>query len=126
MFQLTLDGSRQYDVHFKNQVIRFASDESAPNPLAATFAAIAGCAGVYANKACKAMGISTAGIAIECKPVMRGGELVIPARFVTEVTFPDHFTAEQRQHVLTEIAECAVKKMIHIGNTIEFDTHEKV
>ena len=126
MFQLTLDGSRVYDVHFKNQVIRFSSDESAPNPLAATYAAIAGCAGVYANKACRALGISTAGIAIDCKPVMRGGEMVIPAKFVTEVSFPEHFTAEQKQKILDEIAQCAVKQMIHVGNTIEFDTHEKV
>lgn len=125
MFKLTLDGSKQIDVSYKNHVIGYAMDGSRINPLEATYAALAACAGVYAYKACKAMGLSSQGIAVECKPVMRGGDMLMPARFVTEVTFPENFSSEQRQQVLDEIGQCAVKKMIHDGSTIEFETREK-
>lgn len=124
MYQLSMTDDNQLQVRYKNHVIHYGVDGSLPNPLEATYAALAGCAGVYARKACKALGISAAGIEIACKPVVRQGKMLIPARFVTEVSFPAHMTAEQRQQVLAEISQCAVKKLIQDGEQIEFVTSE--
>lgn len=120
MYQLDLDGSKQFTVHYKNHTLSYSTDGTLPNPLEATFAALAACAGVYANKACKALGISAEGIAIDCKPVTSVNNMIVPTRFVSAVRFPAHFTPEQRQRVLDDIAECAVKKLIHDGSSIEF------
>ena len=124
MYQLALDDGNQIHVHYKNHKISYGLDGSLPNPLEATYAALAGCAGVYSRKACKALGISAEGIKISCKPVVRSGNTLVPTRFVTEVEFPERFTAEQRQLVLHEISQCAVKQLIHDGAKIEFVTSE--
>jgi uncharacterized OsmC-like protein len=124
MYQLTLDGSKQFDVHYKDTVQSYAVDGSHLNPLEATFSALAGCAGVYAYKACKALGLSCEGISIRTRAVMRSGDLLMPARLVTEVTFPDHFSVDQRAQVLEQINLCAVKNMIHEGAGIVFETRE--
>ena len=124
MYQLTLNDSPQIQVLYKNHTITYSQDGSLPNPLEATYAALAGCAGVYSRKACKALGISAEGIEINCKPIVRTGNILIPARFLTEVKFPERFTAAQRQSVLSEIGHCAVKLLIHDGANIEFITHE--
>lgn len=121
MYKLMLNDGEQFQVHYKQHVISYAVDGSLPNPLEATYAALAGCAGVYTRKACKTLGISMQGIAIDCKPVVRMGS-VVPARFVTELSFPDHITAEQRQLILQEISQCAVKQLIAGGAQIEFVT----
>jgi uncharacterized OsmC-like protein len=124
MYQLALNDSGQIQVHYKNHVMSYAQDGSLPNPLEATYAALAGCAGVYSRKACKALNISAEGIEISCKPVVRTGNLLIPSRFMTEVRFPERFTAAQRQSILEEIGRCAVKLLIHDGASIEFVTIE--
>ncbi|HEX5338167.1 MAG TPA: OsmC family protein [Gallionella sp.] len=124
MYQLSLTDANQIHVQYKNHTISYGLDGSLPNPLEATYAALAGCAGVYSRKACKAMGISAEGIEINCKPVVRQGNMLIPARFVTEVGFPERISAEQRQRILAEISECAVKRLIHDGAQIEFVTSE--
>lgn len=124
MFQLTLSDSKKIDVHYKNHLISYGSDGNFPNPLEATYAALAGCAGVYSYKACKALGISADRIKIDCKPVVRAGNILLPSRFVTEVRFPECITAEQRQSILEEINRCAVKQLIHNGAGVEFVTSE--
>ena len=126
MYQLSMSDGNQIHVHYKNHVISYGVDGSLPNPLEATYAALAGCAGVYTRKACKAMGISAEGIRIDCKPVVRQGNMLIPARFVTEVEFPDRITSEQRRRILDEISQCAVKQLIHDGAQIEFVSCEAV
>jgi uncharacterized OsmC-like protein len=126
MYQLSVTDDNQLHVQYKNHTISYGVDGSLPNPLEATYAALAGCAGVYARKACKALGISAEGIAISCKPVVRQGNMLIPARFVTEVSFPERITAEQRLRILDEITQCAVKQLIHNGAQIEFVTSEAV
>ena len=126
MYQLSVTDDNQLHVQYKHHTISYGVHGSLPNPLEATYAALAGCAGVYARKACKSLGISAKGIAISCKPVVRQGNMLIPARFVTEVSFPDHITAEQRSRILTEISLCAVKQLIHDGAQIEFVTSEAV
>jgi uncharacterized OsmC-like protein len=124
MYQLTLNDSNQVRVSYKNHVINYGLDGSLPNPLEATYAALAGCAGVYSRKACKALEISADGIEINCKPVVRNGNTFVPTRFVTEVQFPERFTAVQRERILEEISNCAVKRLIHEGAQIEFITTE--
>lgn len=126
MYQLSMTDASQIDVHYKNHVVSYGTDGSLPNPLEATYAALAGCAGVYTRKACKTLGISAEGIEISCKPVVRQGNMLIPARFVTEVRFPEHIAAEQRLQILDEISKCAVKRVIHDGAQIEFVTSESV
>ena len=124
MYKLTLSDSNQIDVRYKNHKISYGGDENLPNPLEATYAALAGCAGVYSRKACKALGISAEGIEINCKPVIRTGNVLMPARFVTEVRFPERLTMEQRQSILEQINHCAVKQLIHNGAEVEFFTVE--
>lgn len=124
MYQLDLNDSNQLHVKYKNHTISYGLDGSLPNPLEATYAALAGCAGVYARKACKALGISAEGIAIACKPVVRNGNPLVPARFVTEVRFPERIEASQRVRILDEISHCAVKVLIHQGANVEFLTQE--
>ncbi len=124
MYQLTLDDSNKIKVLYKNHVITYGMNGSLPNPLEATYAALAGCAGVYSRKACKALGISTEGIEINCKPVVRTGNMLALSRFVTEVKFPERITVAQRQSILDEISRCAVKLLIHDGANIEFVTRE--
>lgn len=126
MYQLNLNDSSRIDVNYKSHTLSYGLDGSLPNPLEATYAALAGCAGVYARKACKKLTISAEGIWIDCKPVVRNGNPLIPARFVTEVRFPQRITAEQRLHILNEINHCAVKELIHEGANIEFVTNEVV
>jgi uncharacterized OsmC-like protein len=125
MYRVTLDDSNQIHVSYKNHTISYGQDGSLPNPLEAAYAALAGCAGVYARKACKAHGLNAEGIEIHSKPVVRGGgSLLVPSRFVTEVRFPVHFSTLQRHAVLDEINRCAVKQLIHDGANIEFSTIE--
>jgi len=126
MYNLSLTDSGRLDVRYKNQVISYAQDGSMPNPLEATYAAIAGCAGVYSRKACKAMAMSADGIEISCKPVVQSGQALVPKRFVTDIRFPAHFSDEQRKRVLDEVSHCAVKKLIEGGAAIEFVTKDVV
>lgn len=126
MYQLDLDDSKQIHVRYKAHTISYGLDGSLPNPLEATYAALAGCAGVYSRKACNAMGISAEGIWIDCKPVVCNGNSLVPARFNTEVRFPDRVTQEQRQRILAEISHCAVKELIHDGAKIEFVASEVI
>jgi uncharacterized OsmC-like protein len=124
MYQLDLTDSNQIHVRYKNHTISYGLDGSLPNPLEATYAALAGCAGVYSRKACKALAISAEGIAINCKPVVRNATSATPLRFITEVHFPERITPVQRQKILEEISHCAVKVLIHEGAGIEFVTLE--
>lgn len=124
MYQLSMTDGNQLHVQYKNHTVSYGVDGSLPNPLEATYAALTGCAGVYTRKACKTLGISAEGIEISCKPVVRQGNMLIPARFMTEVSFPERVTAEQREAILQEISRCAVKLLIHDGAQIEFVTTE--
>lgn len=124
MYQLSMTDASQLHVHYKNHVVSYGVDGSLPNPLEATYAALAGCAGVYARKACKSLDISAEGIEISCKPVVRQGNMMIPARFSTEVSFPERISEVERKRILDEISQCAVKKLIHDGAQIEFVTGE--
>jgi uncharacterized OsmC-like protein len=124
MYQLSLDNSNQINVRFKSHSINYGLDGALPNPLEATYAAIAGCAGVYARKACKLLDISAEGIEIKCRPIVRTGSTLVPKRVETAVHFPEQITPGQRQRILDEISHCAVKELIQGGANIEFVTSE--
>ena len=83
-------------------------------------AALAGCAAVFAKKACKELGISPAGIDIRCKPFAGPGGPLTLAKFKTEVSFPGHFSAEQRSRVLEAIRLWTVKQIVEGGAEIGF------
>jgi uncharacterized OsmC-like protein len=124
MYRLELDNGNQINVRYKNHSFNYATDGSLANPLEATYAAIAGCAGVYARKACKALEISAEGIEINLKPVIQAGNNLTPKRLVTLVNFPAKISVAQRQRILEEINHCAVKQLIQEGANIEFVTNE--
>ena len=69
MYQLSLDNSNQLNVRYKGHTITYGLDGSQPNPLEATYAAIAGCAGVYARKACKALLLRLRSMGVEKRRV---------------------------------------------------------
>jgi uncharacterized OsmC-like protein len=120
MYQIVLSAGPRIDVKSRRHEYHYATDGSLPNPLESTHAALAGCAGVYAKKACRELGVSDEGIAIAMTVVARPDAPLVPARIVTRVTFPARFDAAGRAAVLDSIRRCAVKVLIHDGAGIEF------
>lgn len=120
MYSTVVDSTPLIKVSTGKHEASFALDGSLMNPLEGFYATLAACAAVYAKKACKSLGVSPAGIAIDCKPFAGAGGPLTLAKFKTEVRFPDHFTAEQKQAVLDAIAQCAVKEVVADGPNIEF------
>jgi ribosomal protein S12 methylthiotransferase accessory factor len=119
MFSLVLDGGPTLDVRSRNGVTRFGMDGSAPNPFEGALASIAGCAGVYAHKACVKAGVSPAGVQISLKPQAAPGGTDI-RRIGIIATFPEGFPQDLVPAVLASIDECPVKEMIRHGGAIEF------
>lgn len=124
MYNLNLDGGPLLNVAYRNHTLSYATNGSLPNPLEATYAALAACAGVYTLKACKALGISAQGIGISLKPVANATNPLLPTRVVTAVTFPAAVTPEQRLAIRESIQKCAVKELIRLGADIEFTTED--
>lgn len=120
MFKTTLTPGPRIDVAYRQHTIGYAVDDSLPNPLEAFFAALAACAGVFAKKACRRLGVSEAGIAIDVKPVVRADNPLFPEKFVTEVRFPAQIDAAAREAILAEISRCAVKELVRNGAQIDF------
>lgn len=50
MYQLFLTDSSQFHVQYKNYTVSYSVDGCLPNPLEVTYAALAGCAGVYCTQ----------------------------------------------------------------------------
>jgi uncharacterized OsmC-like protein len=124
MYSLELTGGEQIAVNHRNHVSAFAMDGSLPNPLEALYAALAGCAGVYAHKACKKLGLNSQGITISCRPFAPPGNPLALKRFKTTVSFPENFSEDQRTAILQSIAHCAVKEIIQAGSSIDFEVGE--
>ncbi|PKO84083.1 MAG: hypothetical protein CVU17_05765 [Betaproteobacteria bacterium HGW-Betaproteobacteria-11] len=119
MFSLCLDGSTRLNVKSRSGVTTFATDGSAPNPFEGALATIAGCAGVYAGKACAAAGVSAEGIEIRLKPMVAAGSNDI-RKLTIKTTFPVDFPRQLIPDVLASIGECPVKKLIQHGDAVEF------
>lgn len=125
MFSVNVQNSPVITVQAGKHQVSYSVDGSLMNPLEAFYATLAGCAAVYAKKACKELGISAAGIRIDSKPVAgRDGPLTL-GKFRTEVSFPDSFSQDQRARVLEAIAHCAVKEIVAGGSDIDFTVTEK-
>jgi uncharacterized OsmC-like protein len=121
MYSLELDGGQKITVSHRSHLSAYAMDGSLPNPLEAFYATLAGCAGVYAHKACAKLGLDSAGIAISCRPFAPPGNPLALKKFKTTVRFPERFDSEQRAAILARIAHCAVKEIVQVGSAIEFE-----
>lgn len=124
MYATVVDSTPRIKVTTSKFEADYALDGSLMNPLEAFYASLAACAAVFAKKACKGLGISAAGIEINCKPFAGPGGPLTLARFKTEVRFPADFTAEQKAAVLHSIEHCAVKEVVADGPNITFETCE--
>ncbi len=124
MYATVVDSTPLIKVTTSKYEANYSLDGSLMNPLEAFYASLAACAAVYTKKACKGLGISAAGIEINCKPFAGPGGPLTLARFKTEVRFPDGFTAEQKAAVLESIEHCAVKEVVADGPKITFETSE--
>ena len=124
MYNTVVDSTPIIKVTSAKHEASYSVNGSLMNPLEAFYASLAGCAGVFAKKACKELGISPEGIVIDCKPFTGAGGPLTLAKFRSEVRFPAHFTAEQKTKVLDSIAHCAVKEIVKDGASIDFQVAE--
>lgn len=124
MYNLEINDPTNIEVKSKKFTFHYAIDGSRENPLEATYAALAGCAGVYALKACKKRELSALGIKISGKPYLDKANPSMITKWVTEVQFPTGWKQEDKDFVLEQIQMCAVKEMITKGHQIEFETEE--
>ena len=124
MYATVVDSTPLIKVTTSKYEANYSLDGSLMNPLEAFYASLAACAAVFAKKACKGLGISAAGIEINCKPFAGPGGPLTLAKFKTEVRFPEGFTAEQKAAVLESIVHCAVKEVVADGPNIDFQVEE--
>ena len=124
MFSVTVERSPVINVRSAKHQVSYAVDGSLMNPLEAFYATLAGCAAVFAKKACKDLGVSAEGIKIDCKPYAGAGGPLTLARFRTEIAFPAAFSAEHKAAVIAAIEDCAVKQIVATGAEIEFSVTE--
>lgn len=124
MYSVEVSESPVITVSGQRHEVRYAVDGSLMNPLEGFYACLAGCAAVYAKKACKEIGQSPAGIHIQCRPIAGSGGAVSLGRFRTEVQFPEHFSPEDRARVLEAIGHCAVKEIVTSGCGVGFSVAE--
>lgn len=124
MYNLDISDEKHLEVKSRKFKFNYAIDGSKENPIEATYAALAGCAGVYAIKACKKMQLSPLGIKIAGKPYMDRTNPLMLAKWLTNISFPEGWTDENKQIIISEIQKCAVKEMISKGFDIDFVTEE--
>lgn len=120
MFNVSLDNSNEITVKNRTKEIRFAVDSSGMNPLEAFYASLAGCAAVYAKKACKELNIPADGIHIICRPSAGPGGPLTLARFETVLQFAERYSNEEIRHIQNAVQHCAVKEVVTTGASIEF------
>ncbi|PKO37168.1 MAG: hypothetical protein CVU33_14360 [Betaproteobacteria bacterium HGW-Betaproteobacteria-6] len=124
MYSTIVDNTPLIKVSSAKHEASYAVNGSLMNPLEAFYASLAACAAVYAKKACKELGVPAAGIEIACKPFAGPSGPLSLAKFKTDVRFPEHFTAEQKEKILDSIAHCAVKDIVVNGPAIDFQVAE--
>lgn len=124
MYSTLVDDTPLIKVKGGKHEVTYGLDGSQMNPLEAFYATLAGCAAVFAKKACKPLGISAAGIEISCKPFAGPGGPLTLAKYKTEVRFPEGFSAEHKAAILDSIQHCAVKEVVKDGAGIEFVVSE--
>lgn len=125
MYSVTVQDSPVITVSGGKHQASYAIDGSLMNPLEAFYATLAGCAAVYAKKACKELGIPAKGIHIECRPFAGPAGPLTLGKFRTEVTFPERFPEEQKGAVLEAVRHCAVKGVVEAGGAVSFSIAER-
>lgn len=111
-------------VSSKNDTVSYSVNNTKMNPLEALYSSLAGCAAVYAKKACSELGVSAEGIEINCIPKTGSAGLLSLAKFTTNIHFPEDFPLEYKPFVLESISNCAVKEVIKSGSVIDFEVKE--
>ena len=124
MFKVELKTGPQIDVASRKHSFNYATNGSLPNPLEAFYASLAGCAGVYAKKACHELGIPDEGIVINLRAVANTSNPMVPDKIVTSVSFPEQIDANARTAILDAISHCAVKEVVKQGAGIQFSAIE--
>ncbi len=124
MFNLEIKDPNKIEVSSRKYTFTYATDGSKENPLEATYAALAGCAGVYALKACKKRELNPLGIKISGKPFVDRANPNMMSKWVTTISFPQDWPDADKKFVKEEIQACAVKELISHGQQIEFLTEE--
>lgn len=125
MYKTIVDDSPQITVNSPKDTVVFSVNGTKMNPLEGFYATLAGCAAVYAKKACKELGISASGIEINCVPRAGVSGALSLGKFKTSVKFPTSFHEQHKQAVLDSIAHCAVKEIVKDGSSIEFSVVEE-
>ena len=87
MYSTVVDNTPLIKVNSAKHEANYSVNGSLMNPLEAFYAALAGCAAVYAKKACKELGVPAAGIEINCKPFTGPGGPLTLAKFKSEVRY---------------------------------------
>lgn len=108
------------EVATKNHIVQYATDGSLPNPLESVYACIAGCAAVYAKKACHDLSLNEEGIEIELKVIGDKARPGAIGKITINLSFPEHITVEQREAIIASVEKCPVKALIEQGGSIEF------
>ncbi|HMV62200.1 MAG TPA: OsmC family protein [Rhodocyclaceae bacterium] len=124
MYSVQVDRSPVITVNGAKHAVSYAVDGSQMNPLEAFYATLAGCAAVFAKKACKELGISPEGIHIACRPFAGAAGPLSLSKFKTEVRFPEGVDAAQKAAVLEAIKHCAVKQIVEAGAAVDFQVAE--
>lgn len=120
MYSTLVDDTPVIKVKGAKHEVAYGLDGSYMNPLEAFYATLAGCAAVFAKKACKSLGVPAAGIEINCRPFSGSGGPLTLGKYKTEVRFPEGFSTEQKAAIIDSIEHCAVKEVVKDGAAIEF------
>jgi len=121
---VTFPGGKRVDAHFgewtikTDQSVKNGGENTAPNPFDLFFAALAACAGVYAQDFCQARKLSTEGLAVRLQ-AERDEEKRLFTPICIDVTLPVDFPEKYRQAILKTVNLCTVKK--HIVGQPELD-----
>lgn len=121
MFHINLNDSNCIEVKTKKHSYQYATDGHLPNPLEATYAALAGCAAVYLKKAALKFNKSTEGTTIMCRSVIHPSNPAVPTRWITQINFAPTWTEDEKNEAIRYVEQCAVKELIKNGHSIQFE-----
>lgn len=124
MYKTTLHDTPIITVSSRGDSVSYSINNTKMNPLEAFYASLAGCAGVYAKKACMSLGVSAEGIEINCIPKSGSSGLLSLSKFTTQIRFPEHFTEDQKSTIIDNVSHCAVKEVVLKGHEVDFNVEE--
>lgn len=122
--KVTFPGGKRVDAHFDgrtvitDQSVENGGQGEAPTPFDLFFAAMATCAGFYAQEFCQARKLSTEGLGVRLQ-AERDPEKKLFTPIRIEVTLPDDFPEKYHNAILKTVNLCTVKK--HVVGQPEFE-----